>query len=244
MILEACTNSVQSAINAQKGGANRVELCANLSQGGTTPSFGTIALARQYLTIDLYVLIRPREGDFLYTDIEFETIKKDIECCKQLGVDGVVVGLLNKDGGIDTARTKELVELAKPMDVTIHRAFDMVKNPSIALEQLIDLKVSRILTSGLQQAAIQGVKMLQSLQEQGKGRIKIMVGSGVRPNNIEQFLNIGITEFHLSGNDWVESQMEFRNPNLSFSGNSTVSDYLTKETKMETIQEVRQILDK
>ena len=244
MTLEACTNSVQSAINAQKGGANRVELCDNLSQGGTTPSFATIALTRQYLDIDLYVLIRPREGDFLYSDLEFEIIKKDIEQCKALGVDGVVIGLLTASGEIDMKRTQTLIELAKPMDITFHRAFDMVKNPNRALEQLIDLKIPRILTSGLAQNAPLGFEQIKALHQQAKGGIQLMVGGGIRPNNVQQFINIGIQEFHLSGNHWLNSKMDYTNPKVTFSSLPNFSELKIQETKVDTIRIMRQILDR
>ena len=137
MILEICANSIGSALAAQNGGADRIELCENLNEGGTTPSYGTLFLTRQQVSIDLYALIRPRAGDFLYSNLEFEIMKLDIQTCKDLGYNGVVIGLLKPDGSIDIERTKSLVELASPMGVTFHRAFDSCNDPEKALEDVI-----------------------------------------------------------------------------------------------------------
>src|ERR1039457_4698355 len=146
MLLEACVNSVVSAIEAQKGGASRVELCENMQEGGTTPSAGSILTARRNLYIDLYVMIRPRGADFLYNDLEFEIMKQDIHLAQELGADGVVFGILKSDGTIDKERMKVLVELARPMRITWHRAFDMARDPYEAMEDLISLGIDRILT--------------------------------------------------------------------------------------------------
>jgi copper homeostasis protein len=139
MILEVCASSVQSAINAEKGGASRVELCAGINEGGTTPSFGDINLARKHLNIPIHVLIRPRGGDFLYSSLEIDIIKQDIITCKNLGIDGVVFGMLHQDGSVDKVMNKELVNLAWPMKTTFHRAFDMTSDPFKALEDIIEL---------------------------------------------------------------------------------------------------------
>jgi copper homeostasis protein len=155
-MIEICANGLQSALNAQMGGAARVELCDNLYAGGTTPSAGTIRLARKYLSIALHVLIRPRGGDFLYNAHELEIMKDDIRFCKDAGVEGVVIGILNADGTIDTERTAELIELARPMYVTFHRAFDMCHDATEALEQLIQLNVDCLLTSGQKNKASDG----------------------------------------------------------------------------------------
>ena len=198
MILEACVNSAISAIEAQKGGADRVELCENLHHGGTTPSAGSIRFARKNLHIGLFVMIRPRGGDFLYSPDEFEIMKEDIRMAKELGADGVVFGILIPDGTIDVRRMKELVDLARPMGVTCHRAFDMTADPFNAIEDLISLGVDRILTSGQQPTAPQGAMLIKDLINKSAGRIIIMPGSGVKEHNIARLIETtGAKEIHI-----------------------------------------------
>jgi len=215
MVLEICANSIGSAIAAQNGGADRIELCENLNEGGTTPSYGTLVLTRQQVSIDIYVLIRPRAGDFLYSDVEFEIMKQDILICKELGYDGVVIGLLKPDGNVDVDRTKTLVELASPMAVTFHRAFDSCSNPETALEDVIACGCERILTSGLKNTAIEGADVLLKLIEQAEGRIIIMPGSGIKSSNIK-FLKelVPAVEWHASAKVNVASSMNYQNPEL------------------------------
>ncbi|WP_040279962.1 copper homeostasis protein CutC [Psychroserpens damuponensis] len=198
MILEICANSYQSAKNAQTAGAKRIELCSELSIGGTTPSYGLITKVIHELDIETFVLIRPRSGNFYYTDAEFEIIKKDIQICKDLGCHGIVSGLLNEDNTIDLKRTRELIELSKPLPFTFHRAFDVVPNTNTALEQLIDLGVERILTSGQQHKAINGLKTLKELNKQAKNRIIILSGSGISSKNAKAFKEAGFDEIHSS----------------------------------------------
>ena len=199
LIVECCANSVQSAINGQAGGANRVELCANLELDGTTPSAAAICMAREVLDIELFVLIRPRAGSFIYSDVEFEEMIQDIEFCKEIGCDGVVVGALNLDGTINLLQTKAMITAAKPMQVTFHKAFDKTPNPFEALEQIISLGCQRILTSGQAESVTQGVALLKDLVEKAEGRISIMAGGGLHAANVLQFYPIGIKEFHSSG---------------------------------------------
>jgi copper homeostasis protein len=180
MIIEACVNSAVSAIEAQKGGVGRVELCENLHDGGTTPSAGSIFLARKNLQIGLFVMIRPRGGDFLYSDDEFEIMKEDIRVAKNLGADGVVFGILLPDGSIDTSRMKILIDLARPMGISCHRAFDMTADPYMAMEHLIDLGIDRILTSGQQPTAPEGAGLIRELIVRANERIIIMPGCGKR----------------------------------------------------------------
>jgi len=241
MLLEICANSIQSAINAQKAGAQRIELCENLAQGGTTPSFGLISEARKHLTIKINVLIRPRPGDFLYSDLEFEIIKKDIEKCKELGVDGVVCGILLSNGDIDIVRIKELVELAKPMSFTFHRAFDFANDPFKALEDVISTGADRILTSGQQPTAIQGVHLIWDFVKIANGRIIIMPGSGINEENIEYFIETGAKEFHMSAATQVESKMTFRKLGMSL-GNPE-EDYKINESNIDKIKSVLAILN-
>lgn len=244
MTIEICTNGLQSCINAEKGGANRVELCDNLFEGGTTPSWATIQLAKKYLSIPIFVMIRPRGGDFCYSDLEFEIMQLDIENCKKIGVEGVVLGILNIDGTIDKSRTQQLVELARPMKVTFHRAFDMCENHEQALTDLIEIGVDNLLTSGGQNKAVDGLELLQKLVKKAENRIEIMVGSGVRPNNVEQFKSIGITNFHLSAMHEIPSKMQFRNPNISMGSLPEIPEYNLRVTEEAIVRAMRTAIKK
>lgn len=209
--LEICANSVASAIAAEEGGAHRVEFCQNLETGGTTPSAGQIRIARQRLTIGLHVLIRPRAGDFLYTDAEFEEMKADISFCKESNCDGIVIGLLDADGRVDQ-RTEELVTLAHPMHVTFHRAFDVCREPFEALEAIIACGCKRLLTSGMKNAALDGVGLISELIERAKGRIEIMPGSGVNEANLADIARLtGASTFHTSAKAVLKSRMNHTN---------------------------------
>lgn len=240
--LEICAGSVASCIAAQNGGANRIELCDNLLEGGTTPSYGTIALAREKTNIKLYPIIRPRGGDFLYSDLEFETMIKDIELCKQLGCDGVVIGILTPDGKVDQERCKVLTTLAAPMGITFHRAFDMTDNPFEALEAIIALGFERILTSGSKNTALEGAATLRELLNRANDRIAIMAGSGVRSSNIAQLIKAtGITEYHTSAKSYEDSKMVYRHPEVSMGGIPGVPEYgisLTQEKEVALIREI------
>jgi len=196
-LLEVCVDSVESAIAAQEGGAARVELCDNLLEDGTTPSAGMIEIARQYLRIGLHVMIRPRGGDFCYSDIEFEVLKKDILIAKQFGADGVVFGLLKPDHTVDLERARFLVQLARPLRVTFHRAFDLAADSLRALEEVISLGIDRILTSGRAKTALAGLSLITRLVQAAAGRVIIMPGSGITPQNIRTILAAsGATEIH------------------------------------------------
>jgi len=209
--IEVCCGSAQSAINAQLGGAHRVELCQNLEAGGTTPSAGEILLARKQLTIDINVLIRPRDGDFLYSENELEIIRQDIQFCKNAGVDGVVFGFLTVDGEIDQEITKEMMALARPMSVTFHRAFDVCRNPKTTLEQLIDIGVDRLLTSGHAPTAMEGQVLIKELVQQAGPYLIIMPGSGIREHNILELMELTqAREFHVSARQTVNSRMTYQ----------------------------------
>ncbi|MEC3881040.1 copper homeostasis protein CutC [Parapedobacter sp. 10938] len=206
--LEICANSVLSALNAQEGGADRVELCQNLESGGTTPSLGQVWLARGGLSIGVHVLIRPRAGGFLYSDIEFLEMKADIMFCKEAKCDGVVIGMLLVDGQVDTVRMAELIELARPMHVTFHRAFDRCRDPFEALEVIIGLGCDRLLTSGMKDTAAEGAETIARLVEQANGRIEVMPGSGINEENILQIVaSTGASSFHTSAKVEQESTM-------------------------------------
>ena len=196
MILEVCANSYESALNAQKGGAQRIELCEDLAVGGLTPNFELSKKVISELNIPVFILIRPRDGDFNYSGEEFEQIKKDIIIFKELGCKGIVCGILTKDNNIDISRTRELIELSKPLEFTFHRAFDEALSPIDALHQLIELKADRILTSGQAETAVKGLGLLNKLIKIAENKIIIMPGSGVNINNILEFKKIGSKEIH------------------------------------------------
>jgi len=196
-LLEICVDSVDSAIAAQEGGADRVELCANLGDGGTTPSAGLIATARRHLRIGLHVLIRPRGGDFCYSAVEFESMKSDVAFAKNLGADGVVFGILKSDHTVDVERMRSLVDLARPLSVTFHRAFDVVTEPLRALEEIIALGIDRLLTSGQAETARAGLPLIAHLAQKAAGRIRIMPGGGVNAQNLPHLINTaGVSEIH------------------------------------------------
>ncbi len=199
MTVEICANSVQSAINAANGGADRIELCQNLNEGGTTPSYATIKYCVDKLPLKTMVLIRPRPGDFCYNDAEYEAIKEDVLMCQQLGAHGVVVGFLDKNLDIDTERTAEIVKHARPMEVTFHRAFDRCRDWHKALEQIIECGCDRILTSGQFKTAPEGIDNLREIQKQANGRIAILAGSGVNSQNAAEIIRAtGVCEVHSS----------------------------------------------
>lgn len=195
--LEICANSIRSALAAGQGGATRIELCDNMAEGGTTPSAGMIRECNRLLTIPVFPIIRPRGGDFLYSDEEFSVMKQDILFCKEAGSEGVVIGILKADGSIDTARCRELIALARPMQVTFHRAFDRCKHLSAGLEDIISLGCERVLTSGGNLVAENSIEILKELIVQSDGRISIMPGSGITETNIEFIAkSTGAYEFH------------------------------------------------
>lgn len=209
-IIEIATTDFTTTKSAVEGGADRIELCAALSEGGTTASFGTIKKCREAFNVQLFPIIRPRSGDFLYSNEEFDIMLYEIKLCKDLGCDGVVIGLLNKDGSVDVKRSSKLIELAYPLEVTFHRAFDRCKDPFEALEQLIEIGCQRILTSGQQPGAPQGVNLITQLVKVADDRIIIMPGSGVRKENIKELAEkTGATEFHSSLRGSQKSEMEF-----------------------------------
>lgn len=238
-MLEICCYSVQSAIIAEQSGANRIELCAGVYEGGTTPSLATIQLVKEKVDIPVHVIIRPRGADFCYSDVEFECMKKDILSCKKEGVEGVVSGILLADGKIDIERTKELVDLAKPMSFTFHRAFDMLENHAEALQELMKMGVERILTSGGMQTAEEGIELLAELVERAENRIIIMPGSGVNEDNIGKLRDVtGAKEFHCSAKKLVKGKMEYQNPNINMGGEGSIPEFEYYEADSEKIKKV------
>ena len=229
MIVEICANSFESAFNAQQAGAHRIELCSELAVGGITPSYGLIEQVMTSLMIPVFVLVRPRSGDFNYSDAEFKIIKKDIELCKKLGCSGIVSGVLNRDNSVDALRTQELVELTKPLPYVFHRAFDLVPDPISALNELMEIGVQRVLTSGQESTALRGLELIQKLKSQAKNAITILPGGGINLENALQFKEAGFNEIHCSLSKFhqhvIQPKISMKSPvHFNEFGNS-VSDY-------------------
>jgi copper homeostasis protein len=225
ILIEICVDSVASAVAAERGGAKRVELCGDLLEGGITPSAGMIELVRAKVSIGLQIMIRPRGGDFCYTADEFEIMHRDIETAKKLGADGVVFGILDADGNVDTRRSRGLLELARPLDVTFHRAFDMSADLSRSLEDLCGIGANRILTSGGQPTALHGLQRIAELVKAAQGRIVIMPGSGIKAENAQRIVEeSGVCEIHAGLRSSVASPMGFRNPRITM-GNEPEREY-------------------
>jgi copper homeostasis protein len=245
IILEVCANSVLSALAAQQGGAIRVELCDNLREGGTTPSYGQIIQSRQLLHIKLYILIRPRAGDFLYNDIEFEMMKADIQNCIAAGCDGIAIGILKNDGSIDIERCTELAGIAKAagLGVTFHRAFDMCRDYFEALEDIIKTGCERILTSGGKSTAMEGANTIARLVSLAAGRIAIMPGSGVNEYNVANLVQFtGATEFHTTAKVRIESKMVYRNKNILLAGDG--EEYTMQQTDSQRVKKIIELANK
>jgi copper homeostasis protein len=237
-VLEVCCGSLASALAAQEGGAHRVELCDNLYEGGTTPSHGILSLALEKLTIKINVLVRPRGSDFVYSDDEMEIIRRDVLMCKELGIDGVVIGFLTAGGEIDVEKTMEIVRLARPMSVTFHRAFDMCKDPNKALDELIKIGVDRILTSGQKNMAPEGVDLIAGLVKKAGDRIIIMPGAGLEVENISEFhAKVGAKEYHSTLWDKVESMMKFRRSGVFMGGSQEIPEFSWMKTSVEKVKQ-------
>ena len=241
--LEICVDNVASAIDAQKAGAVRVELCSNLPEGGTTPGLGTIVSARNNLKIGLHVIIRPRGGDFLYSALEYDIMRREIISCGESGVDGVVLGILDRSGNIDVERTAKLIELARPMSATFHRAFDMCNDPDKGLEDVIAAGADRLLTSGQKNKAEEGLELIGKLIRQAGKRIIIMPGSGLNESNIVHVAReTGAREFHLTGRKVIESGMIFHRQYISMGGTSGLSEYSRKVADPDMIKRIVTLL--
>ncbi len=235
-VLEVCCGSLASALAAQEGGAHRVELCDNLYEGGTTPSHGTLSLAREKMTIKINVLVRPRGSDFVYNENEMEIIKRDVMKCKELGMDGVVIGFLTPRGEIDVEKTMEIVKLASPMSVTFHRAFDMCKDPYNALEELIEVGVDRILTSGQKNMAPEGIDLIADLVKKAGDRVIIMPGAGLEVENVAEFhAKVGAKEYHSTLWDEIESVMAFRRSDVFMGGSPEIPEFTWMQTNPEKV---------
>jgi copper homeostasis protein len=239
-IIEIATNDFVTTKAAVDGGADRIELCAALSEGGITPSYGMIKNCREAFTTQLFPIIRPRGGDFLYTEQEFMVMMDDVKKCKELGCDGVVIGLLNKQGNVDAERTARLIEEAYPLKITFHRAFDRCNDPFFAMEQLIKLGCERILTSGQKPNVMDGLELVKQLINAANGRIIIMPGSGVRKENIQELAKkTGAIEFHSSLRGKVSSQMDFIHPEFA----NIIESYSNPSLSPRDINDLRSALN-
>lgn len=239
LIFEVCLDSVEACEAAQEGGAQRVELCSALLEGGLTPSLGTLKVARQRVSLKIMAMVRPRGGDFCYSDSEFEVMKQDLAMVKDLGADGAVFGLLSPDGTIDAGRTAQLIALARPLPVTIHRAFDVTRDPFEALETLVSLGVDRVLTSGQEPTVLEGLPLLRELVGRARGRIVIMPGGPVSPRNLGQIVReSGAREFHFACFEEQASRMRYRNPRVYMGGTLRPPEYSLSVVRAEGVQQL------
>ncbi|WP_174508021.1 copper homeostasis protein CutC [Klebsiella oxytoca] len=240
-LLEVCCYSMECAQEAQRQGADRIELCAAPQEGGLTPSLGVLKTVRQTVTIPVHPIIRPRGGDFCYTDGEFAAMLDDVATVRELGFPGLVIGVLDPDGRVDIPRMKKIMAAAGSLAVTFHRAFDMCVNPHEAWRALADLGVARILTSGQQSSAEKGLSLITELIAQGDTPT-IMAGAGVRAANLEKFLQAGVKEVHSSAGQWVPSPMRFRNPGLSMSTDADADEYSRYAVNGVAVAEMKHII--
>ena len=237
--IEICTDNIDSAIEAQNAGADRIELCNNLPEGGTTPGIGLIRSARENLSIGLHVIIRPRGGDFLYSALEYDIMKREICACGECGADGVVIGILKPGGEIDIERTAKLIEFARPMSVTFHRAFDMCIDPFKGLEDVIGSGADRLLTSGQRNTADEGMLLIKELIAQADDRIIIMPGAGINESNIVNIARVTrAKEFHFTGRKIIESEMTFRREDVSMGTANDISEYFRKVVNPDIIRSI------
>ncbi|NAS32139.1 copper homeostasis protein CutC [Flavobacteriaceae bacterium R38] len=241
MIIEICANSYESAMNAQNAGADRIELCSELTLGGITPSYGLLKKVMKDISIPVHVLIRPRRGDFTYNEDEFEIMKENIMLCKELNCNGIVSGILKKDHSLDIERTTELIKLTKPLSFTFHRAFDWVPKPIETLDKLISLKANRILSSGQAKNAFQGLELLKTLLKNAENKIEIMPGSGVNAKNIVMFKREGFREIHFSATSLYKNT---ETPGLSMSGSEALDEGSQLISDIQKIRSIKRILEK
>lgn len=242
-ILECCVDSVESAINAAKGGASRLELCSNLIIGGTTPDSALVKEIRKYTDIRIHALIRPRFGDFCYSQHEMEIMKAQIQALKEAGVEGVVIGVLDEEGNLNLPAMKELIAEAEGLSITLHRAFDMCRDPFQALDEAIALGINTILTSGQKQSAWEGRELLSELIEKAEGRIDIMAGAGISASVIEKLASItnGIN-YHMSGKITLDSPMKYRKSDVSM-GLPSLSEYEIWQTSEKAVRAAVEVLE-
>lgn len=244
MIVEVVVYNIMSALKAQEGGADRIELCDSPGDGGTTPSLGTVEVVRKNVNLDLYVMIRPRGGDFCYSSYEFHAMKRDISHCQKLSVDGVVFGIVNPDGTIDKKRCSELIKKVRPLKATCHCAFDMTRDPFEALEDCIEVGFDRILTSGQQPQAIKGVTLIAELNKKANGRIIIMPGAGVNEETVQTIVSTtGVSEIHCSAFSFDESKMHYRNSNITGMGSEEGGEYKIRSVDPLRVKKIRSLAE-
>ena len=242
-ILEVCADSVESVLAAEKGGADRIELCGNVVIGGTTPSESLFREIRRHSDIKIHALIRPRFGDFCYTEYEFDIIRSEVRRFRELGVQGVVIGMLRPDGSLDVEHLAQLMEEAKGMSVTLHRAFDVCRDPFEALETAKELGVNTILTSGQRKSAKEGVEILKQLALKADGKVDIMAGAGIDADAIRYLApKTGITTFHMSGKMTLDSRMVYRKEGINM-GLPSMSEFEIWRTDEKKVEEAREVLD-
>lgn len=242
--IEICANSAESVRAAIAAGADRIELCAGMPEGGTTPSYGEMSVVRELLPTGMHVIIRPRGGDFLYSEEECEVMLRDIEMARKIGVDGIVIGCLTADGSIDEDKMRGLMAAAGKMSVTFHRAFDMCSDPFTAMEKIEELGCDRILTSGQKSTAEEGIPLLKELTARSR-RALIMPGCGINAGNIRKIAEqTGAQEFHLSARIQVEGKMVYRNPLVSMGGTVQIAEYGREMTSAEKVKEAIRALEK
>lgn len=239
--LEVCCYGVDCAKVAERAGADRIELCAAPMEGGLTPSAGALMAARQEITLPVHPIVRPRSGDFCYSVTEFAQIKSDLAFIRELGFPGVVVGLLELDGHIDLPRMQQIMQICEGMNVTFHRAFDLCQNPQVALEQLTDLGVARILTSGQQQSAESGLPLLRELTRITRGPI-IMAGAGVRLSNLQKFIDAGITELHSSASQRISSPMRYRKAGVSMCSDAENDEFSRNVVDGDVVEAMKSVM--
>lgn len=243
-VLEACVDSVKSAIEAEKGGAQRVELCSNLIIGGTSPGAALFRQVRKNTNLRIRVLLRPRFGDFRYDEYEYEMMKEEVAMYRDLGADAIVTGILKSNGDLDVERMKELIEIAGDTPIALHRAFDVCRDPKTALEQAVELGIITILTSGQKNAAWDGRDLLKELVEQSAGRIEILAGAGISPATIEKLVPYtGVTSYHMSGKITLDSAMKFRRDGVSM-GFPGFSEYEIWQTDQKNIRGAVAVLER
>jgi len=242
VLIEVLVDSVESARAAEAGGANRLEVCQNLFEGGTTPSAGLISTLARAVSIPFNVMIRPRGGDFCYSDCEFEVMRQDVRIARELGASGIVFGVLTPDGTVDEVRSSELIALARPASVTFHRAIDVSRDPAEALECLIRLGVDRVLTSGGEPTVLEGVEVIASMVKQAGTRIVVMPGGGIRERNVERILRMtGASEIHVSGSRAVESRMEYRNTRVPMGKDLRAPEFSHNQVDPARVAEYRRL---
>ncbi len=239
---EVCIDSVDGALAAEAAGADRVELCANLHEGGTTPSFGMTQAVLATTQLPVMVMIRPRGGDFCFDQGEKDVMLRDIECLLAHKTVGFVIGALTPEGSVDRELCRDLCELARGHSITFHRAFDLTRDPAVSLDHLIELGCDRVLTSGQCRSAEQGIPLLRQLTEQGKGKIAIMAGAGIRPDNVARIIRESqVQQIHFSASSHVDSQMQFMRPEVPMSSADPPNDRLRRVTSQQMVRSICQV---